>query len=306
MGNQGFKALIFHDDIGKAVRGFFQLPEGCPNAEGLTGKAPAGTGIAVAHALEKGCRLEDFFVVRPVVQCLFHLLCPLLHREQVVNDHILRGKKEDGIPSACVEFEPFPELRPGVQGQQSQLQQEFGRSVPDTAKQVHQFIVQVIVDLELVLRLSQQHGSGAAKGFYIAVVFRREYGENNRQQIGFVADAGKRCSNRLSASIHNGNGRYSACGQAAVSAIQGFSGHFHYKNGAAPILKSTSVFQMHHLPSEISKILFGLLPSYWTYSMVILIRSLAEQGFRKSQDLFFHLFHGIISPNAYRKRRDSK
>lgn len=45
------------------------------------------------------------------------------------------------------------------------------------------------------------------------------FGFRNRQQIGFVADAGKRCSNRLSASIHNGNSRYSACGQAAVSAI---------------------------------------------------------------------------------------
>ena len=267
MGNQGFKALILHDDIGKAVRGIFQLPEGCPNAERLTGKAPAGTGIAVAHALEKGCRLEDFFVVRPVVQCLFHLLCPLLHREQVVKDHILRGKKKGGIPSACVEFEPFPELRPGVQGQQSQPQQKFRRPIPDTAKKVHQFIVQIIVDLELVLRLAQQNGSRAAKDFYIAGVFRREYGENDRQQIGFVADAGKRCSNRLSASIHNGNGRYSACGQAAVSAIQVFSGHFHYKNGAAPILKSTSVFQVHHLLSRETSVLLDFVPFYWTIIM---------------------------------------
>ena len=240
------------------------------------------------------------------MQCLFHLLCPLLHREQVVKDHILRGKKEDGVPSACVEFEPFPELRPGVQGQQSQLQQEFRGPIPDTAKQVYQFIVQVIVDLELVLRLSQQHSAGAAKNFYIAVVFRREYGENDWQQIGFVADAGKWCSNRLSASIHDGNGRYSACGQAAVSAIQVNSGHFHYRNGAAPILKSTSVFQMHHLLSRETSVLLDFVPFYWTYSMVILIRSLAEQGFRKSHDLFFHLFHGIISPSAYRKRRDSK
>ena len=213
---------------------------------------------------------------RAVHNCTNFLWIPVRHRN-----------KEGGIPSACVEFEPFPKLRPGIQGQQSQLQQKFRGPVPHTAKQVYQFIVQVIVDFKLVLRLSQQHGSGAAKDFYIAVVFRREYGENDRQQIGFVADAGKRCSNRLSASIHNGNGRYSACGQAAVSAIQVFSGHFHYKNGVAPILKSTSVFQMHHLPSEISKILFGLLPSYWTYSMVRLIRSLAEHGFRKSQVWFF-------------------
>ena len=148
-----------------------------------------------------------------------------------------------------MEFEPFPKLRSGVQGQQSQLQQKFRGPILHTAKQVHQFIVQVIVDFKLVLRLSQQHSARTAKDFYIAAVFRREYGENDRQQIGLVADAGKRCSDRLSASIHNGNGRYSACGQAAVSAIQVNSGHFHYKNGAAPILKSTSVFQMHHLPS---------------------------------------------------------
>lgn len=213
------------------------------------------------------------------MQGFFHLLCPLLHGEQVVKDHILHGKKEGWIPSACVEFEPFPKLRPGVQGQQSQLQQKFRGPIPHTAKQVYQFIVQVIVDLELILRLSQQHSAGAAKDFYITVVFRREYGENDRQQIGFVADAGKRCSNRLSASIHNGNGRYSACGQTAVSAIQVYSGHFHYKNGAAPILKSTSVFQMHHLPSGDHKFFFDFVPFYWTYSMVRLIRSLAEQGF---------------------------
>ena len=207
-----------------------------------------------------------------------------------IKDHILHGKKEGGIPSACLEFEPFPELRPGVQGQQSKLQQKLRGPIPDTAKKVHQFIVQIIVDLELVLPLAQQNGSGAAKDFYIAVVFRREYGENDRQQIGFVADAGKRCSNRLSASIHNGNGRYSACGQAAVSAIQVFSGHFHYKNGAAPILKSTSVFQVHHLLSRETSVLLDFIPFYWTYSMVRLIRSLrslAEQGFRKSQVWFF-------------------
>lgn len=177
------------------------------------------------------------------MQCLFHLLCPLFHGEQVVEDHILHGKKEGRIPSACVEFEPFPKLRSGVQGQQSQLQQKFRGPIPHTAKQIHQFIVQVIVDFKLVLRLSQQHGSGAAKGFYIAVVFRREYGENDRQQIGFVADAGKRCSNRLSASIHNGNGRYSACGQAAVSAIQVFPAIFITKMERRLSLKARRFFK---------------------------------------------------------------
>ena len=83
------------------------------------------------------------------MKCLFHLLCPLLHGKQIVKDHILRGKKKGRIPSACVKFEPFSKLRPGIQGQHSQLQQKFRGPIPHTAKQIHQFIVQVIVDFKV-------------------------------------------------------------------------------------------------------------------------------------------------------------
>lgn len=168
-----------------------------------------------------------------------------------------------------MEVEPLVEFRPGVQRQQPQLQQKLCRSVLDDPKQVYQFTVDVVVDLELAFRLTQQHSAASAKDFDVSVKFLGKDRQDDRQQVRFVADAGDRCSDRLfHAPFRNGNGRYGTCGQAAVSAIRVCSVHFHCKYGAAPILKCALVSQMHHHLSAFANICLYSVPFYWTEYLV--------------------------------------
>ena len=86
------------------------------------------------------------------------------------------------IPATIVETEPLVEFLTGVDGQQAQLQLELSRPVLDDTDQVDQFSIQIIVDLKLIFRLSQQDRAGAAKDFDVTGVFQWEYGVKDRQQ----------------------------------------------------------------------------------------------------------------------------
>ena len=144
-------------------------------------------------------------------------------------------------------LQPDVEFLPGIQGKQIQLHQELLEAVPDTVEQIDQLTVHIVEHFKFGFWFSQEDRSGSTEHIDIP---RHLLGENrvqDRQRSGFVADAGYWGSDRLSRSIHNGNGRYGAWGQTSISAIWVCSDHFHYKNGAAPILKCARVLQFYHL-----------------------------------------------------------
>ena len=94
------------------------------------------------------------------------------------------------IISAVMEMQPGVKLLPGIQGQQIQFQQQLCGPVSDNPETIHQLTIHIIVDFKPAWRSAEQHSAASTKDFDIAVVFLREYGVNNRQQAGLVADAG--------------------------------------------------------------------------------------------------------------------
>ena len=100
--------------------------------------------------------------------------------------------------AAIVEVEPAGKLLPGVKGQLVQFQQQLRRTVFNHPEEIHQLAFNVGVDLELAGFLAQQHSAAAAKDFNVAPEFLWEHGQDDRQQVRLVADAGYWGSDRLS------------------------------------------------------------------------------------------------------------
>ena len=110
---------------------------------------------------------------------------------------------DGGFAAAVVEVEPAGKLLTGIQGQQIQFQQQFCRTVLYHPEEIHQLALDVVVDLKLAGFLPQQYGAAAAEDLDVASEFLWEHGQDDRQQVCLVADAGNRGSDRLShAPIH--------------------------------------------------------------------------------------------------------
>ena len=103
-----------------------------------------------------------------------------------------------GFIAAVVEVEPAGKLLPGVKGQQVQFQQQLSRAVLHHTEEIHQLTLDVVVHLELAGFLAKQHSAAAAEDFDVAPEFLGEHGQNDRQQVRLVADAGYWGSDRLS------------------------------------------------------------------------------------------------------------
>ena len=65
-------------------------------------------------------------------------------------------------------------------------------------EEIHQFPLDIVVDLKIAGFLSQQHSAAAAEDFNIASEFPGEHGQDDRQQVCLVSNAGYGCSDRLS------------------------------------------------------------------------------------------------------------
>ena len=172
----------------------------------------------MAHTLEVIRSTAHLREIRPLMQRRFHCLRPLLP-QQVIHDLLLGFEVDLGVAAGVLEMQPFHKFFTGIQRQVTQLQQQFRGSIADDPKAVHQFAVHIVVDLESDGFMTQQHSAAAAKDFDKTVVFLREYGVENRQQIRLVADTGNWGIDRLfHAPFHNRKGRYIACAQQAVPA----------------------------------------------------------------------------------------
>ena len=189
LANQHLEALVLDDHILDPAVHLPDLIVGGSDVEGLAGKALSVAGIAVAHPFEIGRGLPHLPVLCPFPQSVLHGPAPF-HRDKPVDDFQLGFQMHIGITGSIMKPEPVRKCISCVDGQQIQLQQEFCGSVLDDFEQVVQFSVQIVVDFKFVLRLSQQHSTAAAEDFDIAVVFQREYGVNDRQQVCLVADTG--------------------------------------------------------------------------------------------------------------------
>ena len=64
--------------------------------------------------------------------------------------------------------------------------------------EIHQLAFDVVVHLELAGFLAQKHSAAAAEDFDVAPEFLWEHGQDDRQQVRLVADAGYWGSDRLS------------------------------------------------------------------------------------------------------------
>ena len=198
--NQHLKALLLDNDI-------FQPPGHLPNlrkqgahAEWLTGEAPSGAGIAVAHTHQVSSRLPDIPVVRALPEGCFQLLCFFRQRRRCrsVDDLQLIRQMDGGFIAAVMEVEPAGKLLPRIQGQQIQLQQQLCRTVLYYPEEIHQFPLDVVVNLKFAGFLPQQHSPAAAEDFNIASEFSGEHRQDDRQQVCLISNAGYRCSDRLS------------------------------------------------------------------------------------------------------------
>ena len=65
-------------------------------------------------------------------------------------------------------------------------------------EEIHQFPLDIIVDLKFAGFLPQQYSTAAAEDFNIASEFPWEHGQDNRQQVCLISNAGYGCSDRLS------------------------------------------------------------------------------------------------------------
>ena len=200
VGDKHLKALLLDNDI-------FQPPGHLPNLrkksthiERLTGEAPSGAGVAVAHAHQVSRRLLDIPVVRALPEGCFQLLCFFRQRRRCrsVDDLQLIRQMDGGFIAAVVEVEPAGKLLAGIQRQQVQFQQQLCRTVLHYPEEIHQFPLDVVVDLKFAGFLPQQHSPAAAEDFNIASEFPWEHGQDNRQQVCLVSNAGYGCSDRLS------------------------------------------------------------------------------------------------------------
>ena len=194
------KALLLDDDV-------FQPPGHLPNlrkqgahAEWLTGEAPSGTGIAVAHTHQVSSRLPDIPVVRALPEECFQLLrlVQQIGRCRTIDDLQLIRQMNGGFIAAVVEVEPAGKLLAGIQRQQVQFQQQLCRTVLHYPEEIHQFPLDIIVDLKFAGFLPQQYSTAAAEDFNIASEFPGEHGQDDRQQVCLVSNAGYGCSDRSS------------------------------------------------------------------------------------------------------------
>ena len=112
--NQHLKALLLDDDVFQPLGHLPNLRKQGAHIEGLTGEAPSGAGIAVAHAHQVSRRLPDIPVVRALPEGCFQLLCFFRQRGwcRSVNDLQLIRQMDVGFISAVVEVEPAGKLLP--------------------------------------------------------------------------------------------------------------------------------------------------------------------------------------------------
>ena len=108
------KALLLDDDVFQPPGHLQNLRKQGAHAEGLTGEAPSGTGIAVAHTHQVSSRLPDIPVVRALPEGCFQLLCFFRQRGwcRSVNDLQLIRQMDVGFIAAVVEVEPAGKLLP--------------------------------------------------------------------------------------------------------------------------------------------------------------------------------------------------
>ena len=108
------KALLLDNDIFQPPGHFPNLRKQGAHAEWLTGEAPSGAGIAVAHTHQVSSRLPDIPVVRAPPERCFQLLCFFHQRGwcRSVDDLQLIRQMDVGFISAVVEVEPAGKLLP--------------------------------------------------------------------------------------------------------------------------------------------------------------------------------------------------
>ena len=117
----------------------------------------------------------------------------------VNNDDLqLIRQMNGGFIAAVVEVEPAGKLLAGIQRQQVQFQQQLCRTVLHYPEEIHQFPLDIIVDLKFAGFLPKQYSTAAAEDFNIASEFPWEHGQDNRQQVCLISNAGYGCSDRLS------------------------------------------------------------------------------------------------------------
>ena len=196
VGNQHLEALLLNDDISQPEGHLPDLIEQSTDVKGLAGKAPAGAGVAVADSLQVVRCPAHLRVVSPFMHGFFQSLRPfLLHT--VVQDFLLRHDMDIRWTAKGLKPKPLVEFLTGIQGQHSQIQQELRGTVADDTEAVHQLPIHIVVHLKVHRIVAKKYGTTSAKDFDKTLVFLWEYGVKDRQQCGFVADAGDRGSDRL-------------------------------------------------------------------------------------------------------------
>ena len=114
VGDKHLKALLLDNDVFQPPGHLQNLRKKSTHIEGLTGEAPPGAGIAVAHTHQVSSRLPDIPVVRSLPQRCFQLLCFFHQRGRCrsVDDLQLIRQMNGGFIAAIVEVEPAGKLLP--------------------------------------------------------------------------------------------------------------------------------------------------------------------------------------------------